>query len=187
MATKNSALIWAFDLGTVTGFAVGNTAAKFPPLSRSVTLDPKKIGNGTAGANLIRFFQQEAKIARPALVMVERAIAAAARASMGMSEVSNEVTAGLHYILKALCVLYGIPRVDATAQTIRKHFVGVGNLGSREATNRAVVSRCQVLGYMPRTVVDWDRANALAAWDWAKAHVAHTSPEVLHLFGERAS
>lgn len=173
-------LIWSFDPGVSLGFAVGR--ARTVPLSKTIRLANKKPGQ--AFAALAEFFQQEAKVERPDIVVKEAPLTPAAMASVGMSGDAIRKTYGLHTIIEMMAFRWNLPCHEATNQTIRKHFIGAGMLGDREATNRAVVSRCWQLGYVPRDVVDWDRCNALAGWDWAAAHLARVPPALLHLYQE---
>lgn len=172
-------IIWSFDPGVNLGFCVGDARAKATPASRLV-----RLAKDREGAALLKFWQAELKLGRPALVFKEAGLEPAAMARVGMSGVAIEKTLGLHFLLKTLADAYSIPIKEEKPDRIRKHFIGAGRLGTREATNRAVISRAQVLGYMPRDVFDWDRANACAGWDYAKAHFARLPPEMLVLFGE---
>lgn len=173
-------LIWSFDPGVNLGFAVGRAGGT--PLSRTVRLANKKPGQ--AFAALAEFFQQEAKLERPDVIVKEAPLTPAAMAQIGMSGDSINLTLGFHAILVLMAYRWNVPMHSETNQTIRKHFIGVGKVGDREATNRAVVSRCWQLGYVPRDVVDWDRCNALAGWDWASAHLARVPPAMLSLYAE---
>lgn len=172
-------ILWSFDMGVNMGVAMGDArSSNEPPLSRAVKF------KGHAGHGLMKFLQGEFKREKPALVFKESPLTPAAMAQIGMSTQAVKVTLGLHYVLESFCAWYAVPWKEETNQTVRKHFIGVGKLGNREATNRAVVSRAQVLGYMPRDVFNWDQANACAGWDYAKAHYARLPPETLHFFGE---
>ena len=175
-------LIWSFDPGVNLGFAVGR--ARTVPLSRTIRLSNKKKLMGERFAAMASFFQEEAKVERPDIVIKEAPLMPAAMAQLGMSSESIRLTLGLHAILEMMAFRWGVPIHEETNQTIRKHFIGVGKLGDRDATNKAVVTRCWQLGYVPRDVVDWDRCNALAGWDWAAAHLARVPPALLHLYEE---
>lgn len=173
--------LWSFDVGVNMGVCMGDASrmANDFPASRAVKF------KGHAGHGLMRFLTAEFKREKPTLVFKESPLTAAAMAHVGMSGPSMKTTLGLHYIIESFCEWYGVPWKEATNQTVRKHFIGVGKLGTRELTNRAVVSRAQVVGYMPRDVFNWDQANACAGWDYARAIYARLPPETLHLFGEK--
>lgn len=174
-------ILWSFDLGSTMGVAMGDAGAggNVLPASRSVKFQ------GHQGHGLMRFLQTEFKREKPTLIFKEAPLTSEAMRAVGMSDKSRRTTIGVHYVLESFCEWYGVPWKEETNQTVRKHFIGVGKLGTREETNRAVIARAQLVGYMPRDVFDWDRANACAGWDYARAHFAKVPPEVLHLFGEK--
>jgi hypothetical protein len=177
--------VFALDLASVCGLAVGRPGDV--PRSGSVTLKRRGEPRSVALGNLVEWLRQEWTAARPALIVKEAPLPLQAFADRGNSEDTVVLTYGLHSIVEAMAQRFGIPCEQGHASTIRKHFLGVGRLGSRDETKRAVVQRCHVLGLMPREVSDDNRADALATWDWGCATFARRSPsmERLHLFGER--
>jgi hypothetical protein len=92
-----------------------------------------------------------------------------------------------------LAACYGIDWRKAHPATWRKHFLGRSNFGSSDATKRAVVERCRVLGYIGRDRVItnqkadklFDECDALGLWDFASAKFGRAAPAELKLFGER--
>jgi len=170
-------ILWSFDMGVRMGVAMGDARSTAPPVSTAIAL--KK----PYGASLMRFLSKEFRRERPTLVFKEAPIVAMPNRSGHVIRLTHK----LHGVLESMCEWYGIPYEEKTPQTIRKHFIDASNLKGREATNRAVLSRCQLLGYLPRDNKDWDRANALAGWHYAKTHYARVPPELLHLFGEQQS
>jgi hypothetical protein len=48
----------------------------------------------------------------------------------------------------------------------RKHFMGRAHFKGREETNWQMVRRCHMLGYMPKSDDDIDRAAACGMWEW---------------------
>lgn len=173
-------ILWSFDMGVNLGVAMGDTKAA-PPVSRVLRL------KGQAGCALMKFLAAEFKRQKPDLVFKEQALEPAAMARIGMSGQSAKTTLGLHYVIESMCVWYDVPLREAKDQTIRKHFIGVGKLGSRDATNRRIVLRCHMLGYMPRDDANWDRANACSGWDYAAHVYGRASADALALFGEESS
>lgn len=176
--------IYALDLAIATGFAVGHPNTI--PRSGTVVLKKPSEDRAVALANLLSFLSREWKEDRPGLVAVEAPMHLGAWAKIGNSEANVRMQYGLHGIVEAMCVRFGIPRVEEYAQTIRKHFMGTPGRGERKATKAAVVNRCHLLGYFPRSCKDDNRADACAVFDWAAASLAKSPPRVLHLFGEAA-
>ncbi len=177
---KNKGPIVGLDLGSTTGLAIGypNTI----PRSLSIKLSTRKGGRSNTLANLLAFLDAEFRKERPSLVVKEAPLALQAFKTLGMSEALVRQTYGLQGVVEALCARWKIPCREEHDATIRKHLAGKGRLGTREATKAAVVSRCWQLNYMPRGEHDEDRADSLAVWDWACAHVAMIAPKELFLF-----
>lgn len=178
--------IMALDLGTRAGFAVGPPGAV--PRSGAVQLKKPDQSRAIAYASLIGFLCEEFERERPSLVAKEAPIPLQAFRSLGNAEATVRITFGLHAIAEGVCQRYGIRCVEEHNQTIRKHFLGRSKLGTREATKRAVLSRCWLLGLLPRDCRDDDRADACATHDWASASYGRRSISSgkLFLFGESA-
>jgi Holliday junction resolvasome RuvABC endonuclease subunit len=172
------------DLGTRMGVAWGVAGA--PPQSCTVVLKKPSEPRPVAFSNLLAWLSETWTRQRPALVITEAPFSLEAFAVHSNAETTVRFTLGLHAIVEACCVRFGLPHEEVYVSTVRKHLLGKAKLGSREATKRAVVSRVQLLGLLPRDCFDADRADALAVWDWAGAHLARKPPRVLHFFGEAA-
>lgn len=70
---------------------------------------------------------------------------------------------GLFATMAAVARARGIPVKRAPISTVRKHFIGVGNLPG-DAAKRETKKRCAQLGW---DCPDTDAADAAAIWDWA--------------------
>lgn len=178
--------VFALDLAVNTGWALG--APGDVPLSGAVRLKKPGEPRDVSFANLVAFLADRFGDERPALVVKEQMMALEAFRTIGNAESTVRLHAGLHAIVEAMCVRFGIPWREASDSTVRKHFVGKGRLGDRASTKAAVVTRCHVLRLMPRDCTDDNRADALAVHDWACATLCRSavSTNTLHLFGETA-
>jgi len=85
----------------------------------------------------------------------------------------------------------GFPRVYPA--TIRKHFLGKANYGTKLLTKQAVAERCMLLGYVRRqelpksaTHILYDQCDALALWDYLSAKYGRAHDRRLVLFGEHS-
>jgi hypothetical protein len=179
-------IVYALDLGSWSGYAYGQPGE----VPRSGTVRLKKSGDPRAVAlgNLISFLDEEWRRQRPAIVAIERAMSLEAFKSVNSSEANVRMQYGLHAIVEGMCNRFGLSPHEVSYDTVRKHFLGVGRLGTREETKRAVVDRCHLLGFFPRETYDEDRADACAVHDWASATLCNRAASLahFHLFGERA-
>jgi len=169
--------IIGLDLGRHTGFAAGVPNEK--PRSLTVTLTR---GRAAALSDLIEFLDREFRVRKPAIVLKEAPLSLQAFKQLNMGEAVVRMTYALHGVVEGICERWRVRCCEQADSTIRKHFIGKGRLGNREATKRAVISRCIQLGYLSRSSEEDDRADALAAWDYAGAHIARIAPAALHLF-----
>lgn len=176
--------IFTLDLGQRCGYAVG--AAGDVPRSGAKILKAKTEPRCIALGNLVAWLNEEWSREKPALVVKEAPLPLQAFRDRGNSEAGVLMAYGLHGIVEAMSVRFGVRLEQAHPSTVRKHFIGKGRMGARRDTKRAVVRRAQLLGFMPKTSADEDRADAIALWDWAAAHFGHRSGGALHLFNEAA-
>lgn len=176
--------IFALDLGQRCGFAVGRST---PVRSGTMILKTPSEPRAVAFSNLIAWLNEQWSRERPGLIVKEAPLPLQAFRDRRNSEAGVLMAYGLHGIVEAMGVRFGILVEQAHPATIRKHFVGKGRMGARAETKAAVINRCRVLGYIPRDCVDEDRADALAMWDFAASTHGVMAPTRLHLFGERAA
>jgi len=160
-------LIYSLDLGVTSGFARGRPGDV--PVSGTVSLKNPKQTIDQAQGNLIAFLAEEFETHRPAYLVKERIMSLEAFKTMNMGQSVVYAHAAYHGIVQGMCVRFGIPWEDVPDSTARKHFIGKGRLGDRGATKAAVVTRCHLLGLMPKDCSDDNRADALCIHDWACA------------------
>lgn len=166
------------------------------PRVEAVTLRGTKDGAIVQARNLGCFLRDRFALDKPDMIVVESAMNPAA------SKSADATIAQLlcHGALHALAGCYGIEVRTVAASTARSHFCGQASAAprrtqrrtqkqardDREATNRMVVKRAILLGYLPHGSDDWDKASAAALYDHASAHFARVQPRDLVLFGARS-
>jgi hypothetical protein len=185
--------IWTFDLGKRTGAAMGDPADGMPRIE-AVTLRGTSDGPEVQARNLGCYLRDRLTFEKPDLIVIESALNPTASKSADAT-ISQLLC---HGALHALAGCYGIKVKIIAAATARKHFCGQASAAprraqprtdkqkrdDREATNRMVVTRAIMLGYLPRGSDDWDKASAAALYDYAAAHYARVTPKSLVLFGD---
>lgn len=174
--------IWALDIGVNCGFACGVVGQV--PTSGVLRLKKPTEHPSVAGSNLIHHLQMHWGSRKPDLVCKEAPLALQAFANLGNAAATVSVTMGLHAIVEAMATRFGIPFENIHVATIRKHFTGRGKWGTREQAKRATVQRCHLLKLMPLDCHDDNRADAIAAYDYAAQTFGRQRPNDLHLFGE---
>lgn len=179
--------ITALDIGTRMGFACGKAGHGTIPRSGAVILKAKGEHPSAAGSNLIAWLQTQWATERPGLLVKEAQLPLQAYKNLGNAAHTVMMTAGLHAIVEAMCVRFGVRFESVADSTIRKHFIGKSRLGDRASTKAAVVQRAHTLKLMPTDCRDDNRADALATWDYAAATFGRASGGALVLFGERAA
>lgn len=174
-------LIYAFDLGTRTGLAKGRPGE--PPYSCSLILKKTSEPRAIALGNLVAYLAEQWAQETPVLVVTEAPMTLEAFRTLRSSEANVRMHHSLHGVVEAMCARFGIADrlIESHNATVRKHFLGIGRLGDREATKAAVVKRCHMLGLMPHDCNDNDRADALATHDWACATYGRKSTSTLNL------
>ena len=177
--------IFAIDLGVRTGFAVGAPGTARPD-SGAVILKRKDEPARTAAGNLIAFLHERFSARCPSMFVMASPPTIPWHAAAHSREETAWMQYGLPMICLGMCDRFGIPSGTIAESTVRKHFIGVGRTGNREATKLTVISRCVVLGLLPRGSDDDDQADSIALWDWACSTYGRRSVSTssLHLFGE---
>lgn len=177
-------LIWAFDVGSRCGWASGEAGGTVT--SGAWVLKSRADHPSIAGSNLLHTLNDLWGARKPSLVVKEAPLALQAFAKLGNAAHTVAVTLGLHAIIEAMCVRFGVPFENVHNATIRKHFTGRSNWGNRDATKRAIINRAKLLKYVPADCTDDDRCDALAVWDYATAAFKERRGGALYLFGEEA-
>jgi hypothetical protein len=175
----DAGLFYALDLATRTGFAKGRPGER--PFSGAILLKRTGQPRAVALGNLIAFLNDEWSIETPKLVCTEAPLSLGAFATIGSSEANVRMHHGLHGVVEGMCGRFGCRLIEANNAKVRKHFIGVGNMGDRDATKLAVVRRCHMLGLMPKDSNDNDRADAIALHDWSCATFGRRSTSIQEL------
>ena len=185
--------ILSLDLGNRSGFAVGVSGAK--PRVESWLLKRPGDEPEVACRNLACTLRDNIQLENPELIVVERWLHPSVQPSADV--VITHML--LHGVVEGLAGVFGIRTMRPTSAQFRSHFCGRSTAeprsrgpktarqkaASREATNNMVVKRAIMLGYLPFGSTDWDKASAVALWDWACATYARRVPKELVLFGEQ--
>lgn len=171
----------AFDQSTTKfGFAVGSDTDPAPktgvitaPGADEMVFDRTLVGLSETVSLLCRNMNAEYCIIEAPLLIANRD--AAAHTAMALIQLTGAVRAAA---ARAGC------KVTLTAvSTVRRHFIGVGNMRSAEA-KRAVIARCRQLGW---TVEDDNAADAAALWSYGMSiKFPKWSPQGTPLFAARA-
>lgn len=180
----NAGVIMALDLGQRTGFAIG--PAGEPPEAGVVALKREREPRAVAMGNLIGWLQKRWAEQRPELIFIEAPLNLQAFRKLGNAEATVRMTFGLAAIVEGMTTRMGIRLDERHVSTIRKHFLSTSNLGDRKSTKAAVVARCHLLGFLPRSCTDDNMADAIAAFDFASAHLCR-KPLRLALFTARSA
>ncbi|MGX5776974.1 hypothetical protein [Methylorubrum zatmanii] len=187
-------LIAAIDIATNTGFALGQPGEK--PRTDLWKLKKPSEHYDVVGGEMGRKIRDLCFLAetRPDLIVFEAPIPP--YQNQGGGDRENPIRRSIESILvpqrgvgglQGVAACYGIEVLPANMQTVRKHFTGKARWGSPEATKRAVIERCRLLGYVGPTFKDDNVCDALALWDWACATRARHVPRDLIMHGERPS
>ncbi len=177
--------IFAIDIGSRLGWAFGPVSGGTPDSGTRQIKSPDESQDAAFG-NLIHWLSTRWSKDRPALVVKEAPFNLAAFKNAHNSQAAVELTYGLHAIVRGMCNRFSIRCEDVHAATVRKHFLGKANTGTRAGTKDAVIVRARLLKLIPKDCYDNDRADAVATWDFAAAHFGRRAG-VLHLFGEVAA
>jgi hypothetical protein len=185
----------ALDLGNRCGFATGEAGGK-PRVESWILKTPKQTPE-VACRNLACSLRDEVRSEKPDVIVVEAWMHPAAQPSADVIITHMQ----LHGAVEAVAGCFGIRTERPTSAQYRKHFCGQSTAGARRppaartpqmrqadrrATNDMVLRRAILLGYLPADSTDWDRAAAVALWDFGCAHFARRAPAELVLFGEQA-
>ncbi len=177
--------IFALDLGTRLGWAFGSPGER--PARGSVRLKNPDDDKSIAFFHLTKFLFDKWSKEKPALVVKESMLHLGAFLKMGNGQDVVRMTAGYHAIVEGMCACFLVQYRDVADSTVRKHFIGRGNMGSRDATKAAVLRRCRLLKLMDESDHDDNCADAIAIHDWACATLGGRSltTDTLYLYGER--
>lgn len=106
------------------------------------------------------------KVSKPCRVVIEAPIE-----PTGSRERTNANAVvmlwGLYATISSVVAAKNIPFRAVAVSTVRKHFIGKGNLPGDEA-KRHVRRRCEQLGWDAK---NYDESDAAAVWDWGVAQL----------------
>jgi hypothetical protein len=187
----------SLDLGNRTGFGCGDAGAK-PRLESWVLKRPGESVD-VACRNFACTLRDNIQVENPDIIVAENWLHPSVQPSADTVITQME----LHGALNAIAGVYGIRVARPTSAQFRKHFCGQSSAAAprargvkrsakqqaadREATNRMVVKRAIMLGYLPHGSNDWDKASAAGLFDFAVATYARVPPKMLVMFGEQPS
>ncbi|MFO1150974.1 MAG: hypothetical protein U1E62_21575 [Alsobacter sp.] len=184
-------IVLALDIGTNTGWAHGKVGGNNPPpISGSVRLKRTHEPHEVAPFNLHCFlrdrFEEWAVFGQlPDLAFLEHFLNPVAQPSADAAIMQLQG----HGAAQAFLRSHGIRVEMAMPATIRKHFIGTAKVPKGSPAGeikRLVRNRCAQLGYCPRDCTDYDRTDALAAWDYAAHVFGRAQPRTLQMFGGAA-
>lgn len=159
-----SPLIWALDIATVTGFALGRVNET--PTARSIRLGQPGAPSDALFVNCLRWFGDTLERGPvPDILAIEELLPPTARRGETSTSAQHRL-AGLHGIIRALARHHEIAEiVGVNVLAVRAHFIHRRNL-QREAAKRAVLDTCKALGWHAD---DNNCADALALWSYTAA------------------
>jgi len=154
-------LIWALDIATVTGCAIGKVGDR--PKAHSVRFAPAGASSDTLFAGCFEWFgEMIEKGPLPDILMIEELLPPIARRGTTNTQTQHRL-AGLHGVVRAMAKHAAIPEIaSANVLDVRAHFIQARNL-KRDAAKRAVFIRCKMLGWLAS---DDNCADALALWSY---------------------
>lgn len=199
---KKPMLILALDPATHTGYAMGEVGAK-RPISNTVRVNHKGDPLLEAAINIRELLEGLSDGVRFDLIVYEKPLPAGVMGRgiekggkrIPQSEAAVKLPTILETAIYTFCRDHEIKCVAVAQDTVRKHFIDDGGKrgNTRQTTKQNVFERAKLLGYfLPvevPTAIDsplYDRADAVAMWDWACANHGRSPPKELHMFGERA-
>jgi hypothetical protein len=158
-AQRRRPRVLALDLATEAGWALGRPGDD-EPLSGTVRFAKKGASHNAISGNAIDWligFTTEHAVDE---AVIEQEVY---KQQWKSSTESNAITHGLIWSARGVLFLRGIYKIEmAPVNSVRKFFLGDGNLPREEAKYRTI-QRCRALCWNP---ADDNAADALAAWAW---------------------
>ena len=164
MTANHQPLIWALDLATVTGFAVGRVDDK--PEAWTIRLAPTGSVPDDLFAGAYAWWRDTLeRRPKPDILAIEELLPPIARRGSTSTGAQHRL-AGLHGIIRGLARAAGIPEImGVNVNAVRSHFIQARYL-RRDEAKRAVMVRCKMLGW---TATDNNMGDALALWSYAQS------------------
>jgi hypothetical protein len=168
-AKRRRPLVLALDLATESGWALGRPGDD-EPMSGTVRFAKKGASHNAISGNAIEWLINFTKEHAIDEAVIEQEVRKSQH--WKSSTDSDDVTRGLIWNARGVLFLRGIYKIEmAPVNTVRKFFLGDGNMPREEAKYRTV-QRCRALCWNP---ADDNAADALAAWAWRCAMIDPTS------------
>lgn len=154
--------ILALDLANNTGVAFGDCNGT--PEMHTEVMGPPGASHGQRFTQCLRTTLRLIETLKPQAVVIEAPIVSGVKGGQERSQLAMGYRASVF----TAAFIRGVTPYEYPVQTIRKHFIGEGNL-SREAAKARVMARCRMLGW---TVETDDQSDAAAVFDYARAKLA---------------
>jgi hypothetical protein len=157
-------LIWALDIATVTGWAVGRVGGK--PVGQSIRLAPPGATSNVLFAGGLDWFERLLITGPvPDILAIEELLPPIARRGATSTSAQHRL-AGLHGIVRALAVRHGVGEITGVnVLDVRQHFIHARGL-QRDAAKLRVMETCRMLGW---AAGDDNCGDALALWSYTTA------------------
>jgi hypothetical protein len=157
-------LIWALDVATVTGWAVGRVGET--PMAVSIPFAQPGSNSNVLFHGCLRWFEIELQRGPlPDILAIEELLPPIARRGTTSTAAQHRL-AGLHGVIRALAMKYKVGEiVGANVQNVRQHFIHTRSLRS-DVAKRTVMKTCAMLGW---PTADNNCADALALWSYTSA------------------
>jgi len=154
-------LIWALDVATVTGFAIGRAGDK--PTALSVRLAQPEADRNVLFSRCLHWFEGLLdRNHKPDILVIEELLPPNSMRGR-TSTMTQHRLAGLHGVVRAVAHHHKIPEiVGVNVQDVRQHFIHRRNL-TRDEAKREILKTCQMLGWLAS---DNNAGDALALWSY---------------------
>lgn len=152
----------AFDLATYTGVAIGLVDGD--PLCHTERLGETKASHAARFEQAFRMTRRLIDQHTPDTIVIELPIASGVKGAAQRVQLAM----GFRACVAAMANMKRIRFAEYPVQSIRRHFIGQGNL-KRDAAKGATIRRCQMIGWH---VANDNEADAAALWSYARSKLA---------------
>lgn len=155
-------IVLAFDLATKCGVALGPSSGN--PTAWTETLGEQGEPHSYRFSQVMELTNHLIRKHKPNLIAIEQPIASGPKGG----QARGFLAMGLRGCVLGTARLRGVRVCEFPVQTLRKHFIGHGNMPTDKA-KRMTIDRCRSMGWV---VEDDNAADACAVWDLACATYA---------------
>lgn len=171
-------VVLALDIASCTGFAVGRIGQPKPEASGSITFGRGKgAPRCEKGAHMVRWMNDMFKVHSPDVISIEAPLSGHARNRGQSNENATRLALGMIFLAESLGELKGCRVSERPVQTVRKFFIGHGNLKG-EVAKACVFDKCAFIGCNPG---DDNESDAIALWSF---EAVERNPSVKALMDE---